>query len=448
MNKVIITSAAIACAMLGGTTWFYRRAEGSERPAYRTAAIERTSLKSTVSATGKLSAVRTVQVGTQVSGQIAQIFVDFNDKVKKGELLARIDPTLQEQAVQDAQAQLERAQAQLVQAQDEYSRNKQLFDARVITPIEFGTTKATFAVQQAAVKSAQIALDRAKQNLAYTRIYAPIDGVIVERNVDVGQTVAASLSAPQLFLIANDLSEMQILASVDESDIGAIKEGQAVQFTVQSYPNQTFTGRVQQVRLQSTLLDNVVNYTAVVNLPNADGRLLPGMTATVQFLTATADNVLTVPNAALRIRPTAEMQEELKKQIPRSARDDSTGGSRADSSARRDSSTRRDSTGRWAGRARGDSARAGRGQRGGNARGSGAMIWYLDSVGALHATRVRVGLSDGQRTEVSSPVLHEGMEIVTGLPVTNEQTPTASAAGTNPLQPQRGGGPGGGRRGF
>jgi HlyD family secretion protein len=328
-----------------------------------------------------------------------------------------------------------------------------LFDARVITPIEFGTTKATFAVQQAAVKSAQIALDRAKQNLAYTRIYAPIDGVIVERNVDVGQTVAASLSAPQLFLIANDLSEMQILASVDESDIGAIKEGQAVQFTVQSYPNQTFTGRVQQVRLQSTLLDNVVNYTAVVNLPNEDGRLLPGMTATVQFLTATADNVLTVPNAALRIRPTAEMQEELKKQIPRSARDDSTGGNRADSSARRDSTARganarRDSTGRWAGRASGDSARAGRGQRAGNARGSGAMIWYLDSAGTLHATRVHVGLSDGQRTEVSSPVLHEGMEIVTGLPVTNEQTPTTSAAGTNPLQPQRGGGPGGGRRGF
>jgi HlyD family secretion protein len=442
MNKIKITSAAIVCAMLGGTTWFYRRAEGSERPAYRTAAVERTSLKSTVSATGKLNAVRTVQVGTQVSGQIAEIFVDFNDKVKKGQLLARIDPKLQEQAVQDAQAQLERAQAQLAQAQDEYTRNKQLFDARVITPVEFGATKANFSVQQAGVKSAAIALDRAKQNLAYTSIYAPIDGVIVERNVDVGQTVAASLSAPQLFLIANDLSEMQILASVDESDIGAIKEGQPVQFTVQSYPNQTFNGRVQQVRLQSTLLDNVVNYTAVVNLPNADGRLLPGMTATVQFLTATADNVLTVPNAALRIRPTAEMQDELKKQIPRFARDDTSGVRRADTTARRDTAAR------FAGRARGDSARAGRGG-GGNARASSAMVWYLDSAGALHATRVRVGLSDGQRTEVTSAALHEGMQIVTGLPVTNDQTPAPSAASTNPLQPQRGGGPGAaGRRGF
>ena len=439
MNKIKITSAAIACAMLGGTTWFYRRAEGSERPAYRTAAVERTSLKSTVSATGKLSAVRTVQVGTQVSGQIAQIFVDFNDKVKKGELLARIDPTLQEQAVQDAQAQLERAQAQLTQAQDEYTRNKQLFDARVITPIEFGTTKATFAVQQAAVKSAQIALDRAKQNLAYTRIYAPIDGVIVERNVDVGQTVAASLSAPQLFLIANDLSEMQILASVDESDIGAIKEGQAVQFTVQSYPNQTFTGRVQQVRLQSTLLDNVVNYTAVVNLPNADGRLLPGMTATVQFLTATADNVLTVPNAALRIRPTAEMLSAVERlnggTVERKSSDTLE---RSSTRVASNSATNRDSSSR---RNRSTVPPFHRST-------AAAQIWYLDSAGALHATRVRVGLSDGQRTEVSSPVLHEGMAIVTGLPVTNEQTPAAGAAGTNPLQPQRGGGPGGGRRGF
>jgi HlyD family secretion protein len=214
--------------------------------------------------------------------------VDFNDKVKKGQLLARIDPRLQEQAVQDAEAQLERAKAQLAQAQDEYNRNKQLFDAKVITPVEFGATRSTFAVQQASVKSADIALDRAKQNLAYTSIYAPIDGVIVERNVDVGQTVAASLSAPQLFLIANDLSEMQILASVDESDIGAIKDGQTVQFTVQSYPGRTFAGRVEQVRLQSTTLENVVNYTAVVRVQNPDGRLLPGMTATVKFLTASA----------------------------------------------------------------------------------------------------------------------------------------------------------------
>lgn len=422
MNKIKITSAAIACAMLGGTTWFYRRAEGSVRPAYRTAAVERASLKSTVSATGKLGAVRTVQVGTQVSGQVAQLYVDFNDKVKAGQLLARIDPKLQEQAVQDAEAQLERAKAQLAQAEDEYNRNKQLFDARVITPVEFGATKSTFAVQQAAVKSADIALDRAKQNLAYTSIYAPINGVIVERNVDVGQTVAASLSAPQLFLIANDLSEMQILASVDESDIGTIKEGQPAQFTVQSYPNRTFNGVVQQVRLQSTTTENVVNYTAVVTVKNQDGQLLPGMTATVQFLTATADNVLAVPNAALRIRATEAMLAGM--------------GQRRDTTAKRDSASR-----------------GGRGARPAGARPAGtsvATLWYLDSAGVARPARVKVGLSDGTKTEVSGPTLREGMQIVTALPA-SDQTAASPAAAANPLQPQRAGGPGGppgGGRGF
>ena len=423
MNKLKVTSAVVALTMLGGTAWFYRRAEGSERPAYRTAAVERASLESTVSATGKLGAVRTVQVGTQVSGQVAQIYADFNDKVKKGQLLARIDPRLQEQAVQDAEAQVERAKAQLAQAQDEYNRNKQLFDAKVITPVEFGATRSTFAVQQASVKSAEIALDRAKQNLAYTSIYAPIDGVIVERNVDVGQTVAASLSAPQLFLIANDLSEMQILASVDESDIGAIKDGQTVQFTVQSYPGRTFAGRVEQVRLQSTTLENVVNYTAVVRVQNPDGRLLPGLTATVKFLTASASNVLTVPNAALRIRPTTEMLATMGTQGNRAARSDST---------------RRDSTGARRTGARGDSARA-----------SMTLVWYVDSTGAAHAARVRVGLSDGQKTEVTSPTLREGMQVVIALPATTESATTAPAS--NPLQPQRGAagrGAGGGRGGF
>src|ERR1700754_2805420 len=310
MKKLKITVAAVALASLGGTAWFYQSADRKEVPQYKTATLARGSLKSTVSATGTLQAVRTVQVGTQASGQIAQLYVDFNDHVKKGQLLARIDPTLQQQAVEDAQAQLDKAQATLNAAQDDYNRNKSLFDARVLTAAEFETSKSNFSVQQAAVKSAQIAVDRAKQNLSYTTIYSPIDGVIVERNVDVGQTVAASLSAPQLFLIANDLSEMQILASVDESDIGQIKDNQPVQFTVQSYPGQQFNGTVKQVRLQSTTTDNVVNYTAVVAVKNDADKLLPGMTATVACTTASATDVLTVPSAALRIKPTAAMLSE------------------------------------------------------------------------------------------------------------------------------------------
>ena len=280
----------------------YRRAEASEAPAYRFATVTRGDLSSSVSATGALSALTTVQVGTQVSGQIARIYVDFNDQVKKGQLLARIDPTLQEQTVRDAQASLERAQAELQNAQREYDRNKQLYDAKVLTQVEFQTSEYNATVARAGAKSAQVALDRARQNLSYTRIYAPIDGVVVERNVDVGQTVAASLSAPQLFLIANDLSRMQILASVDEGDIGLIKEGQPVRFSVQTYPNETFSGAVKQVRLQSTTQENVVNYTVVVEVTNRDNKLLPGMTATVDFQTGAAEDVLLVPNAALRIR--------------------------------------------------------------------------------------------------------------------------------------------------
>jgi len=195
--------------ILAGTGWFYKRADGKEAPAYRTATIQRGSVKSTVSATGTLSAVQTIQVGTQVSGQIAVIHADYNDHVKKGQLLARIDPTLQNQAVEEAQAQLERAHATMEQAQSDYARSKQLFDAKVITASEFSTVQSNFAVQKANVKSALIALERARQNLRYTDIYAPIDGVIVERNVDVGQTVAANFSTPQLFLIANNLSAMQ-----------------------------------------------------------------------------------------------------------------------------------------------------------------------------------------------------------------------------------------------
>src|SRR6476469_3482315 len=228
-TRFAVGAIVVAAGALG--LWIYRNAEAHEAPSYRFATVTRGNLESTVSATGQLNAVTTVQVGTQVSGLLSQIYVDFNDRVKKGQLLARIDPTLQQQAVLDAQAGLERSKA-------EYDRNQVLYDQKVLTATEFNTAQYNYTVAQASVKSAQVALDRAKQNLAYTQIYAPIDGVVVQRNVDVGQTVAASLSAPQRFLIANDLSQMQILANVDESDIGSIHEGQDVRFTVQAYPNQ------------------------------------------------------------------------------------------------------------------------------------------------------------------------------------------------------------------
>jgi HlyD family secretion protein len=443
MQKSRIAAAAAIVLVAATGVAMYRRADSSPTPAYRFAAITRGNLEATVSATGALSAVRTVQVGTQVSGQISAIYADFNQKVKKGQLLARIDPTLQQQAVQDAQTGVERAQSQYTMAQQEYDREKSLFDSKVITATEFGTAQSNYEVGKANLKSAQIALDKAKQNLSYTNIYAPIDGVIVQRTVDVGQTVASSLSAPELFLIANDLSQMQILANVDESDIGAIAVGQSVTFTVQAYPSRTFTGTVQQVRLQSTTQDNVVNYTTVVSVSNADGKLLPGMTATVQFLTGSAKNALLVSNAALRFRATPEMMAQVGMgQTPKASgatASGSTASAAGNSGAARvaGSGSQRSGTS--------GAARAGSSPNGG--RPAVGMLWYLDKTGKLAVARVRTGLTDGQTTEITprdSTTVQAGMQVIVGT--TTATTPaTSGASSANPLQPQSGQrrGPGG-----
>src|SRR5205823_9979467 len=231
--------------------------------------------------------------------------------VKKGQLLARIDPTLAQQTVVDADANLQKAIAQEGQSQRDYKRNQQLMTDGLIAKSEYETTQSGLDVARATVRSAQVALDRAKQNLAYTSIYAPIEGVVIEKNVQQGQTVASSLSTPQLFLIANDLAHMQILAQVGESDIAQIQQGQKVNFSVQALPNATFKGIVQQVRLQSTTSDNVVNYTVVIAVDNPQNKLLPGMTARVEFQTKSATNVLTISNAALRFKPTDEQLASL-----------------------------------------------------------------------------------------------------------------------------------------
>src|SRR5690349_11139387 len=323
--KMRVTAAALAASTLGGVLWFHHRADAGTTPSYRLGKVERGSVKSTVSATGTLGAVRTVQVGTQVSGQIAALYVDFNDHVKKGQLIARIDPVLQQAAVQDAQAGLAKAQAVYTQTQLDYERSKKLHDQQIATDAEYNVAQSSFAQAKASLTSARINLQRAKQNLAYTNIYSPIDGVVVERTMDVGQTVAASFSAPQLFVIANDLSRMQILASVDESDIGKIQPGQPVTFTVQSFPDRTFNGSVEQVRLNSTTLNNVVSYTAVVSVSNEDGKLLPGMTASVKLVTASADDVLTVPSTALRFTPPEGAKTNIPARRPRTG--DSTSAS-------------------------------------------------------------------------------------------------------------------------
>jgi HlyD family secretion protein len=448
MNRKRIAAAAAVVVVAASSVAMYRRADAKDIPAYRFAALPRGNLEATVSATGALSAVQTVQVGTQVSGQVSAIYADFNQKVKKGQLLARIDPTLQQQAVQDAQAGVERAQSQLTLSQQQYDREKTLFDAKVVTADEFGTVQSTYEVNKANLKSAQIALDKARQNLSYTNIYAPIDGVIVARTVDVGQTVAASLSAPELFLIANDLSQMQILANVDESDIGSIAVGQSVTFTVQAYPNRTFNGTVQQVRLQSTTQDNVVNYTTVISVVNPDGKLLPGMTATVQFLTGSAKNALLVTNAALRFRATPDMMA----QVGMGQRQRTAGASTSASATNNTSTGGQTNAGGFSGQRSGGNgtgtARSG-GSPNGGARASGGMLWYLDKTGKLAVARVKTGLTDGQTTEIiprDSTLIQPGLQVIVGSTAAASTSSTSGSSSANPLQPQapRGGrGPGG-----
>jgi HlyD family secretion protein len=463
-KRLLIGTAVVLLLAFFG--WRYMQARAANEVTYRFATVERGNIQQTVSATGNLSAVKTVQVGTQVSGQVSATYVDFNDRVTKGELLARIDPTLQEQTVRDADAQLAKANAQLAEAQAEYNRNAPLAAQKFISASEFGTVQVNRSVALAGVKSAQVTLDRAKQNLSYTNIYAPINGVVVERDVDVGQTVAASLSAPQLFLIAQDLAQMQILASVDESDISSIKDGQEVQFTVQSYQGRTFKGVVDQVRLQSKTTDNVVSYVVVVTLENADGKLLPGMTATVEFITGAANNVLTVPNSALRFKPSAAELAAAGISAT-STSDSSRRGARAAGAgatgAARPTAVNQGATGTGgagataaggaggATGARGTAGGTGRAGRVGstNRVGGPGTLYTVDKSGKLKAIRVRIGLSDGQRTQVTSDSLTAGAQVIVGSTggAASAAAAPATAPAANPLTPTRaGGGPPG--RGF
>jgi HlyD family secretion protein len=428
--------AVILIAVLGGIGAFvYRDAFAKQTTAFRFVTVERGNLQQSVSATGTLGAVTTVSVGTQVSGQVAELLVDYNDQVKKGQLLARIDPTLAQQAVVDAQANLDKVRAQLLQGQRDFNRNRELTSEGLLAKSAFEQSQSSLQVAQADVKQAQVALDRARQNLAYTNIYAPIDGVVVDRNVQQGQTVAASLSAPQLFLIANDLVHMQILAQVGESDIAQIKEGQPVSFSVQALPNQKFKGTVAQVRLQSTTADNVVNYTVVINVDNAENKLLPGMTARVDLQTQSATNVLKVSNAALRFKPTDEQLASLgvkKAAAPAKTTTASTSTmSTADRAARR----------------------AARGGAGGGQRPAIATLYYVDQNGDLASATVATGVSDGTTTEIktrNNSVIKEGTKVVAGIasPTTAVAATATTGSSSSPFgqsggQQQRGGNRGG-----
>lgn len=402
-KRLWLSIAAILIAVAAGI-YYYRSDVAAEAPTLSTADVTQGDVVATVEATGTLEAVTTVEVGSQVSGTIKTLGADFNSQVRQGQVIAQLDPSLfdtqvaQERAtVSRLNAEVERARVQAEDAKVKLGRAKDLAAQELIAKSDLDAAVSTANAADASVKSAdaqllqaQASLNQAQVNLSHTVIRAPIDGVVIARNVNVGQTVAASMQAPTLFIIANDLSEMQVNASVDESDIGKIQMHQPVRFRVDAYPNENFSGVVSQVRLQPMVEQNVVSYVTVIDVPNKDLKLKPGMTAAVTIETARADDAIKVPNAALRFRPTEDVA--AGKAQPRADR---------------------------------------------------AAVWVFDK-GTITRVPVRAGISDGTQTAVVSTDLTPGKRVVTG---TSTPAATAPAAPTaSPLLPAGRRGAGGGRR--
>ena len=305
MKKIIIISVIIIALVVSGYFLFFNK---SDTPyTFRFDKIAKGDLTVYVTATGTLNAVTSVDVGTQVSGIISKLYADFNSVVKAGDIIAQIDPTFLDQAVKTSQANLDRIQAQSNESTSTYKRTKALYDKNLESQANYDAALATAEADKASLKQAQAQLDLAKLNLQYATIYAPINGVVINRQVSVGQTVAASFSSPTLFTIANDLSKMQVETTVDESDIGSVSVGQTATFTVDAYPNDNFKGTVSQIRLAPQIVSNVVNYTVIISVSNDQLKLMPGMTANVKILVGEKKNVLEVSNLALRFQPPPEL---------------------------------------------------------------------------------------------------------------------------------------------
>jgi HlyD family secretion protein len=416
--KWTIIIFTVVTVIVGGV-WYFRSGK-SAVPDYQTAAVVRGDLTNVVTATGSLNPVKNVLVGCQVSGRISKLYVDYNSPVTQDQVIAEIDLSTYQVAVLQATADLANAQANLELQQVQARRSSDLFTNNLISGSDYDTIIATLHEAEAMVKIKQASLDNANVNLGYCKILSPVDGVVISRAVDVGQTVASSFNTPTLFQIANDLTKMQIDTSVAEADIGGVREGQDVTFQVDAYPYRTFCGTVVQVRNAPTNANNVVTYDTVIGVTNADYRLKPGMTANVSIIIARRENALLIPNAALRFRlPDGAITQT----------NTSTAASQTNLAA--------GDTNRAVG-AGGQGRHSSGGQRGrGGERQVVRTVYVLPSDAArsgLRAVPIKIGISDGIETEVLDG-LKEGDQVVTGTTSTSTQT---TAPASNPFG---GGGP-------
>jgi HlyD family secretion protein len=332
MKKLILIVVVLVLVGVGAGAYYMNRP--AKAPDVRTAPVSRGDIVDVVAATGTLEAVTTVQVGTQVGGIIQELYADFNSIVRKGQVIARLDPTLlqtnieqQRANVTRSEADLDRLKVALDDAQQKLDRANALFQKNLLPRTDLETAQVTVQSAKAQIKSSEAALVQAKSqlntaevNLAHTVITAPIDGIVISRAVEPGQTVNAGMSAPTLYVLAADLTKMQVNANIDEADVGRMRPGQAVTFRVDAFPNDTFTGAVEQVRLQPTTVQNVVTYQTVINVPNEQLKLKPGMTANVSIEINRKTNVLRVPAAATRFRPNADVFAALRQEMPPEAR--------------------------------------------------------------------------------------------------------------------------------
>lgn len=303
MKKSKIITIGGAVVLLGLCGYFFLGASSTAKISWQTTKVSRNSMSDMVSATGTVEPVTKVDVGTQVSGIVDKIYVDYNSVVKKGQLIAEMDKVTLQAELESQEAQLASAKAEYDYQQKNYARNKVLAEKKLISDSDYESATYNYEKAKSAYEKAQADIVKVRRNLGYAVITSPIDGVVVSREVEEGQTVAAGFETPTLFTIAKDLTEMQVIADVDEADIGEVREGQRVTFSVDAYRNDVFEGVVTQVRLEATVESNVVTYEVVISAPNPDLKLKPGLTATVSIYTLEKENVLTVPSKALKFVP-------------------------------------------------------------------------------------------------------------------------------------------------
>lgn len=384
MNKkkalVIVAVAAIAILAV----WLLSGSKKEEKITFDTAAVAPANIMNSITATGTIEPVTSVTVGTQVSGIVSKLFVDYNSVVKKGQVIAELDKTNLMSQLNTAKTQLATAQSQLNYQTANYKRYKTLFEKGLVAADDFDNAKLSYTQAKEQMASAKEEVQRAQTNLGYATITSPIDGVVLSKSVEEGQTVAASFSTPELFTIAQDLTNMQVVANVDEADIGDVKEGERVSFTVDAYPDDTFEGEVKQVRQEATTTNNVVTYEVVISAPNADLKLKPGLTANVTIYTAERKGVLSVPSKALRFTPQKETVGKMKIVDAANAKN---------------------------------------------------KVWTIEG-NSIVAHKVNIGMTDGTNTQIVGGIA-EGAKVVTGLNVMGgeEEMPMEAQGEKSPFAP-------------